>query len=179
MLPVHGLIIVELLPKINCNSTINLTKIRPLILWDLPKTLIAAWSSAIILRTDLQKFLVSIFKALLIGKPALQSHITGHARRLPSTSASRSRSWPGYPPPTHAAVPLSAANKKPHLFRCGFFLRSARLQFSGMPFAGIVLPRPQTHSYKMPAPRNCDAVHRTPRCTGLPLVVTQKIGSMR
>ena len=98
MLPVHGLIIVELQPKINCNSTINLTKIRTLILWDLPKTLITAWSSAIILRTDLQKFLESIFKALLIGKPALQSHITGHARRLPSTSASLSRSWTGYPP---------------------------------------------------------------------------------
>ena len=78
-----------------------------------------------------------------------------------------------------AAVPLSAANKKPHLFRCGFFLHSARLQFFGMLFAGIVLPRPQTRSCKMPAPRRCDAVHRTPRCTGLPLVVTQKIGSMR
>lgn len=93
MLPVHGLIIVELQPKINCNSTINLTKIRPLILWDLPKTLITAWSSAIILRTDLQKFLASIFKALLIGKPALQSPITGRARRLLSISASRLRSW--------------------------------------------------------------------------------------
>ena len=143
MLPVHGLIIVELLPKINCNSTINLTKIRPLILWDLPKTLITAWSSAIILRTDLQKFLVSIFKALLIGKQALQSHITRHARRLPSTSASLSRSWTGYPPPTHAAVPLSAANKKPHLFRCGF---SLRLQISDTLSCGTALPFPGKHS---------------------------------
>ena len=95
LLPVHGLIIVDLQPKVNCNSTINLTKILQLILLDLPKTLITAWSSAIILRTDLQKFLASIFKALLIGKPALQSPITGHDRRLPSTSESLSRSWTG------------------------------------------------------------------------------------
>ena len=134
MLPVHGLIIVELLPKINCNSTINLTKIRPLILWDLPKTLITAWSSAIILRTDLQKFLVSIFKALLIGKPALQSHITGHARRLPSTSASLSRSWTGYPPQHTPPSPFRRQIKS-HTFSgvASFFVCKLLIRSSAAP----------------------------------------------